>query len=34
MTKPDPYKCAVCGVGYVVRTLARDCENRHAKGVT
>lgn len=26
----DPYRCKECGTGYVVPSLARDCEQRHA----
>jgi hypothetical protein len=26
----DPYRCGVCGAGYPVPSLARDCEMRHA----
>ena len=26
---PDPWRCAVCGVHYVIPDLARQCERRH-----
>lgn len=25
----DPWRCAYCGRGFVVRVLARDCEAKH-----
>jgi hypothetical protein len=28
---PCPWICSVCGVMYVVRSLARDCERRHER---
>lgn len=34
MTKPDPYRCRVCGHEWPVRILARDCEDRHETDMT
>lgn len=30
MSDPESYLCEVCGTGYPVPSLARDCEQRHA----
>lgn len=29
MTKPDPWRCALCGEHYVTPSLARECERHH-----
>ena len=31
MTEPDLWRCAVCDHLYVIPTLARACEARHAR---
>lgn len=29
LTCPCSFHCIVCGIAYVVPSLARDCESRH-----
>ena len=29
MNDDNPWRCAYCGTGYVVRSLARMCEEKH-----